>query len=159
MAAIPTRLILEIVAALGLVAALAGWWHEHNSHEQLIGSTKCVETYTETKGEATAKTDAVNAEHAKVISTVVQTYDQKIADLNSANADLAQRLHDTATANDRRALPSVAGTAGSIRPAAVDAGPSERDRREALDLEACAANTIELSAMREAWADLAEGRR
>jgi hypothetical protein len=147
-----TRLILEIVSVLGLLGALGGWWHEHNKHEQTVGMQTCVSKYTETVAKGSADTDAINAQHAQTLKTVVDTYDAKLKAIASDNDDLAQRLHDIAAADGRRAVPSVPAAARAVCPAPAHTGLNDRDRREAADLEACAANTAELMALREAWA-------
>jgi hypothetical protein len=150
------RIIAEVVGGALLVLALVGLWFEHNHVEQQKGATGCIISTTETKDEATEKAQASQQQAADIVGKVAQTYDQKIADLNAANADLAQRLHD-AHANPVRssAVPGVPAAAGAVCSAASSAGPTDCDRREAEVLRACADNTVELEAMREAWADLA----
>jgi hypothetical protein len=149
--------IAYLIGALAAAGIGTGWYLEHNRKEQLQGFTVCQTKYT-VLGEAQAvDTSKTDAEHARQLETVVGGYDEKIRALNAANAFLAQRMHELALKDpDRAGAVSHLGAPAEFVCTPRDTpGPTDRDRREAVDLEACAANTIELIAIREAWQKLA----
>jgi hypothetical protein len=156
----------KIYAILGIIIALGGIgfgvvrdWSKHDAKEQTIGQASCVEAAASTGTKQATDSAGIDRDNAKILSDQVGDYDAKIRDLNAANADLAQRLHDARTeaANLRgRALPGVSGSTGQLPRAADNSEPSDCDRRQAVDLEACAANTIELMEIRTAWQKLAD---
>lgn len=153
-------------AALLLISAIVAWfavqWEKHNAAEQQLGQVQCIRDTTSAGDVQVKQTAADTVSDATILQKVVNEYDQKIRDLSSSNTDLAQRLHDEHAAAAKlrsSAVPAVPGSAGQIRTAADDSAPTDDDRREAEDLEACAANTIELTEIRAAWIDLAKSRK
>lgn len=151
-----TRLAAEIGGAVILIAAIIWLWLHHDSKEEKIGAAQCEQSYTQAAVPALEqRNDQHNADVAD-IHAVVKGYEDKIAALNSDRNALAQRVHDNEAARLRAsAVPGVGQPPGFVCSPADDGRPTERDRREAQDLEACAANTIELIAIRTAWADRA----
>ena len=147
----------EVLLGLAVIAACLGWWHEHNLGEQRQGYTQCAQATSETKSTATAHTDAIDLQHAAAMAQVTQDYEQKLAALAADRDSLAQRLHDAAPRPIRPgALSAVGAPAGFVCTPADHAGPTDSDRRLAVDLEACAANTVELIAIRQAWSDMVQ---
>jgi hypothetical protein len=152
------RLGAEALGALLLAGTFLGWWRYHDHAEQLEGAQVCVKKYTITQSAAAADNTITEAQHAQILSTVVKTYDDKIKFLAASNADLAQRVRDFNAALRPSAMPGVAGSSVRVPSCANDAAPGPGDIAEAGTLEVCAANAIELNAIREAWKRLAESK-
>jgi hypothetical protein len=126
------RIGAEILGGVFALAAVLLWWHVHNLDEQKAGAQACIQSTTVTKQTAVADNVVDTTAQAAQLRAVVQTYDQKISDLSSGNADLAQRLHDNAVRPS--AVPhSGPAAAGAQCPVAVPAGQS--DARAAAPLE------------------------
>jgi len=151
------RLELEIALIVAVLAMGGGWWIEHDHRLEAKGAVACEEHKTETVVQATADTAKIDQAHADQLQRVSDAFVAQISQLRSGNDDLAQRLHDLAARNAVRgsAVPKVGTPAGFVCRPADNPGLTERDRREAADLEACAANTLELIALRKAWQEQA----
>jgi len=146
---------IKFIIAAALAAAALAWFALHDRKIEKAATLECVEAKTETKAEAVAANIITVDQHNQAIAAVVKSYAQQMQDLRDTNSTLAQRLHDAHAALSANAVPAVAAAAGAIPAAANDSGPSDCDRREAINLEACAANTIELNSIRDAWGRLA----
>lgn len=144
-----TEIKLAIAGVLAIIAIT--WWNLHDRKIEKAATAQCVEAKTEAKKEVAADNVVTVDQHNQAIAAVVKSYAQQMQDLRDSNSTLAQRLHDAHAALSAGPVRADPGRASGIPAAANDAGPSDCDRREAVNLEACAANTIELSAIRDAW--------
>jgi hypothetical protein len=150
-------LLAEIIGGVALIAAVIMLWMHHDTKEQAIATTACVASEEKSGNAQLASTNTTNIDNANTLSQVVGTYDQKIAALTADRDSLAQRLHDAhpSAAVSSRAVPNISAPSGFVCRPADNTGPSDCDRREAVNLEACAANTIELIELRDAWQRIA----
>jgi len=139
-----------ILGGVLLIAAIT-WWNLHDRKIEKAATLQCVEAKTETKKEVAADNVITADQHNQAIAAVVKSYAQQMQDLRDSNSTLAQRLHDAHAALSANAVRGHPGRASGIPAAADSSGPSDCDRREAVVLEACAANTIELISIRDAW--------
>lgn len=145
------RLAAEIIAGALLLSAIIALWISHNHSLINQGFTACEQKTTVTVDEAMADVRTETLQTQVNLSAVVETYEQKLRDMSAGNADLAQRLR---TANPLRALPvrAVPGDAGKACACATDdSGLTEHYQRDAANLVACAANTIQLTQIQAAW--------
>jgi hypothetical protein len=89
---------VSLLAKLGIVLvallAIGGWFAWHDSSERRQGAAACIQGTTETKQEVKADNAADSGAQTLQLALVVKTYDDKVADLARANADLARRLRD-----------------------------------------------------------------
>lgn len=143
---------IKIGIGIALLIVAITWWNLHDRKIEKAATLQCVEAKTETKKEVVADNVITIDQHNQAIAAVVKSYAQQMADRDTSIASLSQRLHDAhAAALPANSVRGDPGRASGIPAAANDSGPSDCDRREAVNLEACAANTIELSAIRDAW--------
>lgn len=152
---LPYKIGAGILALLLIVGVSAYLWAHHDNKQQAIGAAACINSSQSEAVVQTQKTGEDNLANAETLSKAVAIYDQKIRDLNDTADNLAQRLHDSEAANLRAsAVPNLSAPAGFVCTPADTGKPSDRDRREAEELEACANNTIELISIRSAWTAL-----
>jgi hypothetical protein len=149
---IPVRLIAELVGAAVLIAALAGWWLEHNHHEQQVGAQK-IEAQDHTAS-AAAERQADAGTEANIINAALAAKGATSAQ-SSVDAYLAAhpvgviRLPDPAAAHDRGGRVCEAGPA---QPRADSAGsgpavvPAVPGGGEASDLGPATAEIVSSAA-------------
>lgn len=152
----PYRLYAELAGAAALAITVTALYVGHNHKEQAIGAQKCIAATTETKQEATSHVQATEDQHAQLLAGVVSSYEQKLAALSADNDGMAQRLRD-ADKIRTSTVPAVAAASGQVCTAAVDAAIGQLETDHAASFAACLANQDEITAIRDAWNDLAKG--
>ena len=105
------KILIGVVAALGLAVAAVLWWHVHNERMVNIGVAKCEQAVAVPKEVAAVQTAADERAQTDQIKTAVEDRDAKINRLSSDNAALVGWMRGNANRLRAGALPGPGGSA------------------------------------------------